>query len=389
MKWHKKGHEFDSKAELLITKWNRSQSIYLFGAGAIGKNYKNLLSSFNVFKGYIDNNVNNSEDIVYSPNSFFSEKSNGWIILCASNENIKQMKKQLEREERCGENYYVYEHKDFFENIFPVIVTYALNKIYDNLCQICVTERCTLKCEKCAHGCWNIANDAEDMPIENVKLSADKYFKAFDYVQEFVLIGGEPFLYRDLAQAISYIGKKYRHKINRFAITTNGTIIPKDVVLNVCKEYGVHIHISNYGKTLPQLKQRYLELCNILESNDITYELSNADDMWMDYGFDQLIRNDNEDLVAVFDSCKTPCREVRENRYYYCVQARAVSDNMDFKVGSDDYFDLDTVINTGDKKSLLEFCMGYSEKGYLDMCKYCYGAEAVSHIIPRAIQRKK
>ena len=61
------------------------------------------------------------------------------------------------------------------------------------------------------------------------------FFFKVDYIQEFVLIGGEPLLYEKLPQVIEYIGSKYRNQINIFSITSNGTILPSKELINVCK----------------------------------------------------------------------------------------------------------------------------------------------------------
>ena len=42
-----------------------------------------------------------------------------------------------------------------------------------------------------------------------------------------------------------------------------------------------------------------------------------------------------------------------------------------------------------DKKQLFEFEMGYSEKGYLDMCRFCRGREAMNYRIPAAVQETR
>jgi hypothetical protein len=39
-----------------------------------------------------------------------------------------------------------------------------------------------------------------------------------------------------------------------------------------------------------------------------------------------------------------------------------------------------------DKKELMEFNMGYSEKGFLDMCRRCNGADDLNYKIPVAEQ---
>ena len=64
--------------------------------------------------------------------------------------------------------------------------------------------------------------------------------------------------------------------------------------------------------------------------------------------------------------------------------ARSVAENLGIDVGKDDYLDLKEV---EDKHIILEFQMGFSEKGYLDMCRYCRGSDARRHLIPAAEQK--
>lgn len=104
-----------------------------------------------------------------------------------------------------------------------------------NLAQITLTERCSLKCKKCAHACYNVGNQTQDLDLSEVYKSADMFFSKVDYINEFVLIGGEPLLYKGLSKAIVYIGNKYRSQIGIFSITTNGTIAPDEETLKVCQ----------------------------------------------------------------------------------------------------------------------------------------------------------
>ena len=62
---------------------------------------------------------------------------------------------------------------------------------------------------------------------------------------------------------------------------------------------------------------------------------------------------------------------------------------MDFKVGESEYLDLSELCNNDyGKKIFFEYANGYSEKGYLDMCNYCNGAENYNYIIPAGEQLK-
>ena len=80
---------------------------------------------------------------------------------------------------------------------------------------------------------------------------------------------------------------------------------------------------------------------------------------------------------------------MRGGHLYYCVQARACHDNLGFDpaIGADDYLDLSKLDDSmGSKEKIMNFEMGYLDKGYLDMCNYCYGAERMEHPVQAAEQ---
>ena len=194
-------------------------------------------------------------------------------------------------------------------------------------------------------------------------------------------------LYSYLGQAIEYIGKNYRDKINIFSITTNGTIFPSDELLNMCKQYNVLFRVSNYSNAISKLEMQYAKLENIFKNNNVKYRIGKKEKNWMDYGFDYYKRDcSDEELIEVFDACHTSCHEIRENKFYYCVMARSVSDNLNFNVGKDDYLDFNQLTGKNWRRELLEYILGYSEKGYLDMCRYCHGADCYNYLIPAAQQ---
>lgn len=392
MRWRNKGHEFDQKAQELLAIQNVGKKCYIFGAGIIGKELLITFLSYNYDVAFIDNSTDKQgtkvDEIDVISLEDYLRKKDAPIVIAASIVNTPLIKKQLEGYSLIhGVDFWLY--YEFINHIFPIISTYYHNKSYVSLAQITLTERCTLKCKKCAHGCFAVDNKTSiDLTLEQVYKSADSFFAKVDFINEFVLIGGEPLLYKELMQAIIYIGEKYRSQIGIYSITTNGTIIPDKTVLNACKKYNVLIRISNYTKQIPRLKDRYAELTAILEKNGIAYVLGKEEYEWIDYGFDYVNRSGGkEELMEVFDKCKTLCREVRENKFYYCVMARSVSDNLGYHIGQDDYLDLEKLNQENYKKELLEFTLGYSEKGYLDMCRHCNGGgQNRSYPIPAAEQ---
>lgn len=390
MKWKNKGFEFEECAQYLLATFGELKRCYIFGAGLLGKEIFSFLQLYECKVVFIDNDNNKQKSGIEKSKVISLEEylkvRDGKIIVAASAKNTPVIIRQLEQ---CllkhGLDFWLYD--EFINYVFPIISTYYYDKSYVSLAQITLTERCTLKCKKCAHGCFAVDSNNKDLTIEQVCKSADSFFSKIDFIREFVLIGGEPLLYKELAQAIFYIGKRYRKQIGIYSITTNGTIIPNEEVLKACKKYNVLFRISNYSQQVSRLKDSYNRLVDILEAHQISFILGNEEREWVDYGFDYVNRNATaEELIKVFDECRTSCREIRENKFYYCVMARSVSDNLKFNIGQDDYLDLDKLVGENYKKELLEFTLGYSEKGYLDMCSHCNGAEAKLYPIPAAVQ---
>lgn len=389
MKWTDKGCELDDVAEKVMQNFERNnRKVFLYGAGSIGNDIRLIIERYHIFGGFIDNNPEKQKkgyqgEKVMSLAQYLQRGERGWIVVSMTDSMAKEVIKELARAD-LGNGTDFFHYLEFMGRIFPILSFYQYGLLYVDTVQISLTERCTLRCKKCAHGCHMVPIDSQDMEIEDAHESADKFFATIDWVGEFTLIGGEPFLYQDLGEVIEYIGERYRSKAAIFSITSNGTIIPGQQVLDMCRKYDILVRISNYSGTLKFLENRYKRLQEVLEENHIRYVLGRRETQWMDYGF-ETVNHDGEEkeLIRIFDECGTPCREIRGSKYYYCVMARSVSDNLKLGIGKEDYLDMNKLSG---KKEFFEFNMGYSEKGYLDMCKHCNGKDAMQYPIPAAEQ---
>lgn len=391
MKWTNKGHELDSAGEQLCRLFHdKEKKLYIFGAGRIGREVKAVFVKTGCFAGFLDNDENKQRTgvdgaEVLSLQTYREEQRNGLLVIAADRKHIPAMENQL-LGAGLKKNQDFYTATEFMERIFPILSVYEFGRLFVDIVQICLTERCGLKCKKCAHACYAVDKSRADMSLETAKESADCLFGKIDLMREFVLIGGEPFLYAGLPEIISYIGERYRDKMSVFSITTNGTILPCQAVLDACKRYDVLIRISNYSSAIERLEEQYKKLLKRLEESRIDYVLGDKEQRWVDYGFESVDWGWQEaELLKTFERCKTPCREIRGSRYYYCVMARSVSENLRMNLGDKDYLDLARLEGDG-KKLLMEFQMGYSERGYLAMCNHCRGADAVRYPIPAAEQ---
>lgn len=216
MKWNKKGHELDQRAERIIADFASKKGIAIFGAGLRGAELRRILGHYGIFDGFIDNDPKKQEngfegEEVNSLEKYDQKKGSSWIAIAASEDSSPTIAAQLKKAGYCeGVDYFYYE--EFLKDIFPVLSFYYFRKLFVYLAQICVTERCTLHCKKCAHACNKVNIMAQDMTLEKAKESADFFFQYVDLVNEFVLLGGEPLLYEGLEELVSYIGEKYREK---------------------------------------------------------------------------------------------------------------------------------------------------------------------------------
>ena len=264
MKWVAQGHELDKIAKQILWNCKSRDKFYIYGAGNLGKQLLETLRRNGHFSAFIDNDVSKQingfcDESVIKFEDYKDMGNHNIIIIAASEKNTIEIKKELDNEGfLANKDYYTYE--EFLNQIYPIIAMYCHDELFMSLCQIVLTERCSLKCKKCAHACYATDYQTEDMTLEQVANSANNFFKRVDYIHEFVLIGGEPLLYKDLSKAIEYIGGKYRRQMGTFSITTNGTIMPDMDIIKACRKYNVLLRISNYSAQIPRLKEKYKKL---------------------------------------------------------------------------------------------------------------------------------
>ena len=378
----------EKQGQIICDIFSNNRKVVIWGCGLICNEIAPVFIDYGLVECFIDNDCEKQSkgwkgyDVV-SSDYYFSRNTDSYVIIAASDKNTAEISEWLvQRGLKKGKDFA--EAYSFLKNVFPYLSFYGYKKVYVEVSQICLTERCTLNCKKCAHGCNKVPMNKADMPWEVIKRSADYFFAKVDYVREFVLIGGEPFLSKELGRAIEYIGKKYRPKIGMFSITTNGTIVPRKEIIEICEKYDVTLRISNYELSIPRLKKTYIDFDEAVQNLQRIVWKTNEIDSWFDYGFGEV--DNGEDAISlcrVFQKCRTICSEVRDNRFYYCVMARSVSDNCGYDIGLDEYYDLS---KNEPKEEFLAYEMGYIPNGYLSMCRYCRGADAKKYPIPAAEQ---
>ena len=121
-----------------------------------------------------------------------------------------------------------------------------------------VSWHCNLKCKGCTH-----YSNLFDKPLfgnlEQYRKNLLRLSELFDHIVQIKLLGGEPFLNRQIGDLVKATREVFPDTDLR--IVSNGLLIPRlnDDVLEILRKYHVTIEISNYPPTanvLDKIKQR-------------------------------------------------------------------------------------------------------------------------------------
>ena len=382
MIYNSKIHNFDK----FISEWNSDTEYVLFGASKecvqFIRTMDFLLGSHKLkIKYIVDHNIedkkilNNINEI-----SHFFRKSkdikinrSGIPLIHIDDFDLSKNEKVIITSD-VYRNYY----KEYLETNNVTYTTYkhiaAIWPLkYKNLVHIfqtdvLVTEKCTLACSHCNMFMPHFVSP-NHRDIEIIKSDIDLFFNISDYVSVFHLVGGEPFLHPQMEDVIRYVLHNHIDKIDKFIITTNGTILPKQSTLELLKTNDVILSVSDYSDKLENIQKKVEKVIQTFKEWDINHYVRTEIE-WYDFGDLRIKKNLTTDkLIKHFDSCTAPFRGLNEGKFYYChLNTSAVLTKL-FPLNENDYVDL-RIIN---KEDLIKFDLGYTNLGYVTFCDNCNG----------------
>lgn len=383
MQWRNPGHEFDKEYQNIRNQYS-GVSLIIYGAGMMGGRTYDAISRLTGLKvnAYFDNDKSKTEYKklpVYHQDTFaqyFKDNKNIMIVICLPDEEGRKIKKELIsiygiEEMRCKL------YSEFTMRDLPVIALYY-NKVFLDTVSMIVTERCTLKCEKCAI-MLPYFKEIHTYSFDKLKKEVDALFEKVDFIGNYTLTGGEPLLYEYLVPIIQYIGGYYRTQIGSFKIITNGTIIPSNKLIEVMNHYDMAVDISDYTVGVSTIKDRVEEVRKVFEQSGIkTYFLSAM--KWVDFGFEYVDNHyDIQQLQCFFDFCHTRCRGYIDGKLRYCINAHFAERTLNDREDRDNGFDIISMKNSIEERAqLVEFDLGYNKNGFLAMCQHCNGTVEIN-----------
>lgn len=223
-----------------------SEHYYLWGAGNVGKRALAYLAPLGILDGIIDNSPAKQGQHIYGLEVYGYEKIKS--LLRASGVIIAHFEPVKTEELLARDSIRSWRLAEFI----PMWFQAQKHQNAVGFLDFPITTRCSLNCRDCMQ--YIPYRKKKDIPLESLKRDLDSLFWHISFVGEMSIIGGEPFLHEQLPELLEYIGDHYRNQIGSLVITTNGTIVPEDWVLDICSRIGVFISISDYSKTLQKLE---------------------------------------------------------------------------------------------------------------------------------------
>ena len=179
-----------------------------------------------------------------------------------------------------------------------------------------VTHRCNLKCKLCAAHVPYF-REPWHPTYEYLTKTVDKMFELIPEMDRLVIAGGEPLIRTDIVDFFKYL-LPYKDRIySRVEIITNGSILPRKELLEVCQKFtreegqgqGIYFIVDNYG---PELSPKLYEIGDLLTQYNIPHELRDYYkdlhcDGWVDFG-DFSLKRSPEEGKKLFQKCALPSK---------------------------------------------------------------------------------
>jgi hypothetical protein len=200
----------------------------------------------------------------------------------------------------------------------PISLFYMLRsrkKLIIPYVELVATERCTLRCRACANLMQCYAKP-RDYALADLRRELDTLLSRVSAIWVMQVLGGEPFIYPQLAEVLEELSKE--RKVKRIRLVTNGTVLPGEKVLKIMQNRKFIVLISDYGA----LSRKLDELISVLKKWGINYRHVEFGGGWLDYGGLEKRGFDDETLNRSYKACAaSPCKTLLGGRIYACPRA--------------------------------------------------------------------
>ena len=245
-------------------------------------------------------------------------------------------------------------------------VKHAINQFDGKLIipsiDVIVTEKCSLACADCAN-LMPYFKEPKNVDFEVICSSLEKIASVCDSILELRILGGEPFIVKDVDKIINYCTGKIKIA-DRVVIYSNATILPRPNAIKAMKHKNVFVEITDYGK----LSRALDKTKSLYDQEGILYQVEQLPDSWDDSADIIQPQRSIDENQYIFDSC---CAKylytLMHGKLYRCPFSASLN-YIDSNLGnSHDY--VDCILDDDSLKMRLESFI-YSPR-YFPSCEFC------------------
>lgn len=238
-----------------------------------------------------------------------------------------------------------------------------------------ITEKCSMKCRDCSN-LMQYYEHPENADMAEMLAMIDGLCAKMDEIYEFRVIGGEPFMHKELHTVVAHVCAK--PNVRKVAIFTNATIVPRDHQWEALQHEKVRFFITDYD----ELSRNIRPLVEALDARKIPYVSEKANG-WTDCASLEKHNRTVAQNEAIWTACCAKnLATLADGRLYRCpfaanaAKLRAVPDY------AGDYL----AVAGASRDDIRTFLRG---KTYIETCDHCNGRSYDAEVIKAGIQVKK
>jgi len=237
-----------------------------------------------------------------------------------------------------------------------------------------ITERCSMKCKDCSN-LMQYYEKPENADLNEMFQTIDTMSRKMDEMYEFRVIGGEPFMNKEIHLVVEKLTS--RDNIKKVSIFTNATILPREHQWPALQHEKVRLFITDYD----DLSRNIKPLTEALEAKGVAYVSEKANG-WTDCAaLDKHNRTSAEQTSLFTQCCAKNLATLHDGLLFRC----PFSANAAKLKAIPDYRGDYLVVEKASREDIRSFLR---DKPYINACDHCNGRSYGDKVITPAIQTK-
>ena len=237
-----------------------------------------------------------------------------------------------------------------------------------------ITEKCSMKCRDCSN-LMAYYEHPENADMAQMLAMIDGLCDKMDEIYEFRVIGGEPFMHKELHTVVEYVCHK--PNVLKVAIFTNATILPRAHQWAALQHEKMRLFITDYDALSRNIKPLVAEL----ERRGIAFVNEKANN-WTDCAsLEKHNRTLAENEALFAQCCAKNLATLADGRLYRCPFAANAAKLKAVPDYQDDYL----VVEQASREELRAFLR---DKTHIETCDHCNGRSYADPEIVPGIQTK-